>query len=420
MLKTPWRAIAAIAAVATVCYSCPAARADGMENVYEQAVVPGANSAIFNAMEAQKKQRDAKLAQARRQAAQLAPGTSTLAPGAIAQAPPVSQQPVSEQVGFPLGFQYTADFSVAYPFGNIGTYGKGWLYGGADVSLGYAFNPTTRIVGSMFQLQHWPYGFNSGLAPVYLAGFRNPVGCADLSGANGCGPGTGRNINVRTKDTFIVGMLQKMVFPLAHIGVPLPLVITPTYVARSGVVGFAPGNNDIVPFAYNPPDGPVFQNLPVRTAQFKSVAVTLPFLKTPKMFGTFTVATQWLMHTNGVNTKNAWQTPQILYLQYTPTDTTTLWVEPQSARDYLPTDPYPEHVIAYFLGASQRVSKYGFVQFVLNSGGPTNMGPDMVTGIKCLTVQQALTNKCGIGFGGLKATQFQLQFGVGTPGIFPL
>jgi hypothetical protein len=410
MHKTPSRAIAALAAAATILCSWAVARADGMENVYEQSVVPGANSAIYHAMEAQRKEREAK---SRRQAAAVGSGT-------VAQAPPVSQQPVSEQVGFPMGFQYTADFSVAYPFGNIGTYGKGWLYGGGDISLGYAFHPTTRVVASMFQLQHWPYGFNSGLAPVYLAGFQNPVGCADLSNGNGCGTGNGRNINVRTKDTFIVAMLQKMVFPLAHIGVPLPLVITPTYVARSGVVGESTGNNDVVPFAFNPPNGPVFNTLPVRTAQFDSVAVTLPFLKSPKMFGTFTVATQWLVHTSGVNTKNAWQTPQILYLQYTPTNTTTLWIEPQSARDYLPTDPYPEHVIAYFAGVSQRLSKYGFVQFVLNSGGPTNMGPDMVTGIKCLTVQQAINSACGIAFGGLKATQMQLQLGVGTPGIFPL
>ena len=164
MHKTPLRAIAAIAAAAVVCSSSPAARADGMENVYEQTVVPGANSAIYNAMEAQRKEREAKASVARRQATQVAPGQK-VAPGTVAQAPPVSQQPVSQSVGFPLGLEYTADFSVAYPFGNIGTYGRTWLYGGGDISLGYAFNPTTRVVASMFQLQHWPYGFNSGLAP---------------------------------------------------------------------------------------------------------------------------------------------------------------------------------------------------------------------------------------------------------------
>ena len=405
MLKTLFRALAAVVAAASTCLVAVPARADGLENVYEQTVVSGANAAIMNAMD-----------QHKRQEQQL-----HVAPGTVAQAPPVSQQPVSQQVGLPTGFTYTADFSMAVPYGNIGSYGRqGWLYGGGDLSLGYGFNPTTRLVASMYQLQHWPYGFNSGLAPVYLAGFRNPVGCADLSDGDGCGPGNGRNINVRTKDTFNVFMLEKMVFPLAHIGVPLPLVISPLYVARSGVVGFSPNNNDIVPFAYNLPDGPVLTDLAVRTAQFQSVAVTLPFLKSPKMFGTFTMATQWLVHTAGANGPNSFQTPQILYLQYTPTNTTTIWAEPQSARDYLPTDPYPEHVIAYFLGVSQRVAKYGFVQFVLNSGGPTNEGPDGITGIKCLTAQQAIESACGIAIGGLRATQLQLQFGVGSPGIFPL
>ena len=61
--------------------------------------------------------------------------------------------------------------------------------GGADLSAAYGFNWSTRLVASMFQLQHWPYGFNTGTAPVYLAGFRNPVGCADLSNGNACGPG---------------------------------------------------------------------------------------------------------------------------------------------------------------------------------------------------------------------------------------
>ena|SRR5579862_368026 len=409
MLKTFFRALAASVTL-SVCFTALPARADGTGDVFQQTLVPGANTAIKNAMDDARARREAK-AKAAHSPANVLPN------GTVAQAPPVSQQPVGQVAGLPTGLTYTADFSVAQPFGNIGSYGRqGWLYGGGDLSVGYGFNPTTRVVASMFQLQHWPYGFNSGLAPVYLAGFRNPVGCADLGNGNGCGVGNGRNINVRTKDTFIVGMLEKLYL----LGGFLPVVVSPIYVARSGVIGESPGNNDIVPFAYNPPDGPVFNNLPVRTAQFKSVAVTLPFLKTPKMFGTFTMATQWLVHTNGVNTKNAWQTPQIVYLEYTPTKTTTIWIEPQSARDYLPTDPYPEHVVAYFAGVSQRVAKYGFVQFVLNSGGPTNMGADGITSIKCLTVQQAINSACGTAFGGLKATQIQLQFGVGSPGIFPL
>ncbi len=344
--------------------------------------------------------------------------------GPLAQVPPEGQPPIQETMQLPGDrFSYMVDVSMATPYGDIGTYGKqGWLMGGMDALLGYKFNWSTKLVASMFQLQHWPYGFNSGTPPVYLAGFQNPVGCADLSGGNKCGPGAGRNINVRTKDTFGVFMLQKMIL-LKSDKIPgpgaIPIVVSPTYVARGGQIGFSPNNNDVVPFTYNLPDGPV-ENIPVRTAQYYAVAITLPFLKTPKMFGTFTIAPQWLVHTAGANVGNSMQLPQVLYLEYTPINGTTLFFEPQSARDYLPTDPYPEHLIAYFLGISQRLTKYAFVQAVLNSGGPTNLGPDGVVGIKCLTVQQALTNACGLAIGGLRATQLQLQFGVGSPNVFPL
>lgn len=415
MLRLRLYALAGCAAFVSTCFSALPARADGLENVYQQSILPGANDAIKSALDAQRKKEE----EQRRQAAAVKPATSVLPDGTVAQVPPVQQQRVGPVIGFPTGFGYSADISTAYPYGNIGNLGKqGWLMGGVDASLSYAFDPTTRIVASMFQLQHWPYGFNSGLAPIYVAGFKNPVGCADLGGSDVCGPGTGQNINVRTKDTFGIFLLEKLLLikgmPGGHV---LPIVVSPTYVARGGIIGESVNNNDIVPFAYNPPDGPYFTDLPTRTAQFKAVALTLPFLKTPKMFGTFTVAAQWLVHTNGVNSSNHMQTPQTLYLEYTPLPDTKLWFEPQSARDYLPTDPYPEHLIAYFLGVSQRFAKYGFVQLVLNSGNPTNLGPDGVTAIKCLTVSP---QQCGPVVGGLKATQLQLQFGIGSPNFFPL
>jgi hypothetical protein len=409
MLRSVFRLVAVVVTALSVgFFATPASADNGTGDIFEQSIVPGANTAIENFLDQWKQRR----AQAKRQAAN----------SAVAQAPPVSQQPVGPQIGLPTGLTYTADLSMAYPFGNIGSYGKqGWLMGGGDLSVGYGFNWSTRLLVSMLQLQHWPYGFNSGLAPVYLAGFVNPVGCADLSGGNACGAGNGRNINVRTKDTFGVFTLEKLflIKPEA-LPLPLPIVISPIYVARGGEIGFSPVNNDVVPFTYNLPDGPV-EDIPVRTAQYYSVALTLPFMKSPALFGTFTLAPQWLVHTAGANVGNAMQLPQILYLQYTPPIRgMTIWFEPQSARDYLPTDPFPEHLIAYFLGVSQRISKYGFVQVVLNSGGPTNEGPDLVTGIKCLTVQQILANTCGLAIGGLKATQLQLQFGVGSPTVFPL
>jgi hypothetical protein len=408
MLKILLRFAATCAAVTSMCLSTLPASADGIENVFENTVVPGANDAIKSALDAERQKREA----TRRQAVAGAPGT-------VAQVPPVSQQPVGPNIGFPTGIGYSANITTATPYGNIGAYGnQGWLMGGVDASLSYAFRPTTRVVASMFQLQHWPYGFNSGLAPIYVQGFKNPVGCADLSGGNACGPGAGQNLNVRTKDTFGIFMVEQLILikgmPGGHV---LPIVISPTYVARGGIIGESVNNNDVVPFAYHPPNGPFFTDVPTRTAQFKSLAVTLPFLKTPKMFGTFTVAPEWLVHTAGVNGVNHMQVPQILYLEYTPFPDTKIFVEPQSARDYLPTDPYPEHLIAYFVGVSQRFARYGFVQLVLNSGNPTNLGPDNVTAIKCVTVSPQL---CGPVVGGLKATQLQLQLGIGSPNYFPL
>jgi hypothetical protein len=396
------RLTAATAAVVIGAWALPAAADDGTGDVFQKSIVPSANELIKSVMSQPKPKKQ----------------DST-----IAQVPPVSQPPVPKMQLPGDRFGYMVDFSMAYPYGNIGDYGKqGWLMGGMDALVSYKFNWSTKLVASMFQLQHWPYGFNSGLAPVYLAGFQNPVGCADLSGGSACGPGTGRNINVRTKDTFGVFMLQKMIL-IKSDKIPgpgaVPIIVSPTYVARGGQIGFAPGNNDVVPFTYNLPDGPV-ENIPVRTAQYYAVALTLPFLKTPKMFGTFTIAPQWLVHTAGANVGNSMQLPQVIYLEYNPVPGTTLFFEPQSARDYLPTDPYPEHLIAYFLGVSQRISKYGFVSAVLNSGNPTNLGADGVIGIKCLTVQQAVNNACGLAIGGLKATQLQLQFGIGSPNVFPL
>jgi hypothetical protein len=395
------RIVVAAAALAVCAVALPASADDGTADVFQKSIVPGANDAIKSVMSKPKPQKQN---------------------SSVAQVPPVSQQPIEHPMELPGDrIIYMVDFSMATPSGDIGTYGKqGWLMGGMDAQLGYKFDWSTRFVASMFQLQHWPYGFNSGTVPVYLAGFRNPVGCADLTGGNACGPGAGRNINVRTKDTFGVFMLQKMfVIKSDKLPGPVPIVVSPTYVARGGQIGFSPNNNDVVPFTYNLPDGPV-ENIPVRTAQYYAVAFTFPFLKTPKMFGTFTIAPQWLVHTAGANVGNSMQLPQVLYLEYTPLKGTTVFFEPQSARDYLPTDPYPEHLIAYFLGVSQRVSKYGFVQVVLNSGNPTNLGPDGITGIKCLSVQQAINNACGLAIGGLKATQLQLQFGIGSPNVFPL
>jgi hypothetical protein len=382
MLKTLARTTAALVAFAVGFGIAAPAFADTSEAL-ASGVVSGANAGIKNAMNR--------------------PTTPT-----VAQVPPVSQQPVGGQVGLPTGFGYTADFSMAYPFGNIGKTGKTWLPGGVDVVGGYGFNPTTRVTASYYQLQHYPVGFNSGTVPIYLQGFASPLGTVDLGTVT-------PQINVTTKDSFFLLNLEKLINVASIKGRAIPLVITPTYVARTSKIAASTSGDDRVAFESG---GFPITGVYTRSAQIYSVAFTAPFLKTPKMFGTFTVAPSWLVHKAGLNQDNNAQLYQILYLEYTPTKDMTFFFEPQSSRDYLPTDSYPQHLMAYFLGASHRVGKNGFVQLVLNSGGPTNYSPYGVTALTCQALPCS-ANPVVPTVGGLKATQLQIQFGIGTPSVLP-
>lgn len=329
----------------------------------------------------------------------------------VAQVPPVAQQPVGGQVGLPTGFGYTADFSIAYPYGDIGKTGKKWLPGGMDLVAAYGFDPTTRVTASYYQLQHYPVGFNSGTVPLYLQGLASPLGTVDLGTIS-------PQIDVTTKDSFLLLNVEKL-FDVAKIGGRnIPIVVSPTYVARTSKVAASPSGDDRVPFEVGAPSGFPITGVYTRTAQIYSVAFTLPFLKTPKMFGTMTFAPSWLVHKAGLNQENDAQLYQILYLEYTPTKDLTFFFEPQSSRDYLPTDTYAQHLSAYFLGASHRVGKNGFVQLVLNSGSPTNYSPYGVTALTCQALPCS-ANPVVPSVGGLKATQLQIQFGIGTPSILP-
>jgi hypothetical protein len=382
MLKNLARTTAALVAFAVGFGAAAPAFADTSEAL-ASGVVSGANAGIKNAMNR--------------------PTTPT-----VAQVPPVSQQPVGGQVGLPTGFGYTADFSMAYPFGNIGKTGKTWLPGGVDVVGGYGFNPTTRVTASYYQLQHYPVGFNSGTVPIYLQGFASPLGTVDLGTVT-------PQINVTTKDSFFLLNLEKLINVASIKGRAIPLVITPTYVSRTSKIAASTSNDDRVAFESG---GFPITGVYTRSAQVYSVAFTAPFLKTPKMFGTFTVAPSWLVHKAGLNQDNNAQLYQILYLEYTPTKDMTFFFEPQSSRDYLPTDPYPQHLMAYFLGASHRLGKNGFVQLVLNSGGPTDYSPYGVTALTCQALPCS-ANPVVPTVGGLKATQLQIQFGIGTPSVLP-
>ena len=365
--------------------------------------VSGANTAIKNAENAQPAQ------------------VIHLPDGTVAQVPPVQQAPVggAQAVGLPTGFNYTLDFSVAHAFGNIGNFKNRWLPGGMDGVVSYGFNPHMALVASYYELQHYPVGFDSGQVNLFLpAGFPPTPGynpsCTDLSGTTSptC-QGIPSPIDVTTKDKFLLLNWENL-FTLTKIkGRAVPVVVTPTYVSRWSNVAASNGNGDIVPFVDS--SGVPHTNINTRTTQLYSVAVTLPFLKTPKMFGTFTVAPTWLVHTAGMNQQNHAQLYQILYLEYTPAPGTKFFFEPQSSRDYLPADTYAQHLAAYFLGASQRVGKMGFVQVILNSGSPTNYSPYGVKQLNC--VQLPCSQNTLPMVGGLKATQIQIQFVIGSPSV---
>jgi len=218
--------------------------------------------------------------------------------------------------------------------------------GGTDLLAAWGFSPTTRVVASMYQIQHYPVGFNSGTVPVYLNGYQNPVGCADLSGghANGCSP-IPSPINVATKDTFGVFMLEQLI-PIKIGSRVLPIAVTPTYVVRNSIIGASQNGDDVIPFATRPPDATIESNIKTRSAEIKSIAVTVPFLKTNRMFGTFTLAPSWLVQTNGLNQATAHSSTRFsTWSTRRPTDDVLLRTA-ELAR-LSAADPYPQHLFAY-------------------------------------------------------------------------
>ena len=405
MLKSLTRASAALlVAVSFGLYVVPA-QADQSEAL-ATGVVSGANAAIRNAMDAHKQQPQS--------LTKRVDGQSTT----LAQVPPVNQQPVGsqpEQQGLPTGFTYFADGSIAKPFGDIGSK-TNWLPGGVDAMAAYGFDPTTRIVTSYYELQHYPYGFNSGSVPTYLPpSFPLIQRPGDQKSAIDAA-GRREGLDLTTKDKFLLLSLEHLfVIPIKDR--VLPIVVTPTYVARYSYIAQSGNKSDVVPFVDQQNGAPI-TDVNTRTAQYDSVAFTVPFLKTPRMFGTFTIAPTWLVHLSGVNQENHAQLYQVLYLEYNATKTLRFFLEPQVSRDYLPTDYYAQHLAAYFFGATQRIGKYGFVQAVLNSGGPTNYSPYGVKYQQCYGLPCSSADTVPA-IGGLKATQLQIQFGVGSPVVLP-
>ena len=273
---------------------------------------------------------------------------------------------------------------MAYPWGNIGSASGKWLQGGGDGMASYGFSPTSRVVGSYYELQHYPYGFNSGTVPFYLPpGFPN-AGCQSLGKtAVGSCPGTNPQLDLTTKDRFLL-LSYEQLFLVGNIGgrkLPIGGIAD---LCRALVDDRSIRQRDRCRTVREPAQRRTGHRCSdaLGAIQLK-VAVTVPFLKTSRMFGTFTVAPTWLTHLNGVNQTNTAQLYQVLYLEYNVSATCASSTSRRPRATILPTDPYPQHLNAYFPGATERVGKMGFIQVVLNSGGPSNYSPYGVKYLQC-------------------------------------
>ncbi|MDE2572590.1 MAG: hypothetical protein KGM44_08735 [bacterium] len=313
----------------------------------------------------------------------------------VAQASTTAEEPEKHApVGLPTGWSYSVDLSSAWALGNTGASRN--LPGGIDAVFGYGFNPHLRLQAGYYDLQEYPIGFNTGTVPLYVQGVANPIGSIDLSQAH---------TNAATKSKFTILLAEDLV----RIG-KLPLVITPTYFSRTASIA---GASDVETVELN---GRA-QQVQLRTAQVQGLAVTMPFLSTPKMFGTITAEPLWLVNRNGANQTNKAQMLEILYLEYRPSEHTTLFIQPSHVPNYLPIDAYPQHLNAVFYGISQRITRNTFVQLVIETGAPSNVTP---YGISSVTCQQLAPCSPTPTIAGLHAAQIRLKFGIGTPTVIPL
>lgn len=330
---------------------------------------------------------------------------ATAAAADVAQAnPPGTPQAPLRRPSLPQGFTYNVDVSFAYPLSNVGF--NAGDPGGFDAGFGYAFDRTHRIQAGYYEIQQVPIGFSNKDVPFYLQGFTGPG--SNLPNASLGTVNTGV-VDATTKDKiFQVGLQNLFV-----LGGKLPIVITPTYLTHTAKIG---GHSDEQLIEFN--GFPTTVRL--RTEQEYLLGVTLPFLATPRMFGTFTVAPQWLVHRSGVNQTNHAQLFMLGYVEYRANPQTTFFVQPSRLVQYNPVDPYPEYTPSLIYGLSHHFTKSLFVQMTVLEGGATNYNNQL--GIVSLTCQRlpCHQNQVAPQFAGLKASEVQIQFGFGNPTVIPL
>jgi hypothetical protein len=324
---------------------------------------------------------------------------------AVAQANPVGtpQRPIHHP-SLPQGFTYNLDVSIAFPLSNVG-FAAGDP-GGMDVGFGYAFSHTQRLTAGYYEIQQVPVGFSNVNVPFYLQGYTGPG--SNLPGASLGTANTGV-VDVTTKDKiFQIGLQNLFV-----LGGKLPIVFTPTYLAHTANVG---GHSDSALIEFN--GYPTTVQL--RTEQEWLLPLTLPFLSTPRMFGTISAAPQWLLHPAGVNQTNHAQLFLLGYLEYRASRKTTFFLQPSRLVQYNPVDPYPEYTPTLIYGVAHHFTRHTYVQMTVLEGGATNTNNQW--GITALTCQRLPCNQSQVApsIAGLHASSLQIQFGIGSPTVVPL
>jgi len=365
-----WLLAAAVFAVAGTGFGVPAAADDA--GVYGSAIVRPANTALQDALRAETE----------------------------AQAEPIGvpHKPLATP-GLPTGITYTADVSSAKSFGSTGFNGGNGLPGGFDAIGGYGFNKNLRLQAGYYTFQEYPLGFDTGVVPVYAQGLANPVATQDLGALQ-------YNATVVNR---IVTVQAQTLITLAK---RLPIVITPTYLARSGSIG---GGTDLLPLQVNGPSSGYPALVHYRTVQEYLIALTVPVLSTPRFFATLTAAPQWDVKLTGIQTTNHAQIFELAYLEFRATKRLTFFVQPSRLVNNLPTDQTPQFIPTWIDGLNYKLTPWSFAQVVFSTGTPSNRS---TLGITALTAQAPGVVTPSLG--GLKASQVQFQIGLGSPSVIPL
>lgn len=280
----------------------------------------------------------------------------------VAQGFPIGDEhPPISRPALPSGLTWQADFSMAKSLGNTG-YQNG-LPGGFDGVLGYGVTRYLRAQAGYYTFQEYPLGFDTGTVPTYLQGISAPIGTTNLAT---------NPVDVTTRNTITIASVSNMFL----IDRKFPIIVTPTYMSRAGTLG---GHSDLTQIEV---DGfPTTVHL--RTVQYWLAAVTVPFLSSPKFFGTLTVAPQWNLNLTGVQTTNHAQLFELAYLEYRFTKNATLFFQPSRLVNNLPNDQTPQYIPTFLYGAAYKFAKFGFIQLVASTGTPSNRSQSALPPSRC-------------------------------------